>query len=97
MDTLGAMSKIRKLLSEEAQDEEDIRLWCDRISHRVIGCFGFVSPGAAVAKTKKLTFEQAWKVCKQRLDKENASGTMLQANERFIKGGACMKEHGYDL
>ncbi len=62
-----------------------------------LAAWAFVGPSTAVAKTKKLTFEQAWKVCKQRLDNENASGTMLQANERYIKGGACMKEHGYTL
>jgi hypothetical protein len=54
-------------------------------------------PSVAAPKAKKLTFEQAWKVCKKKLDKEQAAGTMLQGNERFIKGGACMKDLGYSL
>jgi hypothetical protein len=52
---------------------------------------------AAAAKNKKLSFEQAWKICKQKLDKENVPGASAAPNERFIKGGACMKELGYDL
>jgi hypothetical protein len=56
-----------------------------------------VSASIAAPKAKKLTFEQAWKLCKQKLDKEQAAGTMLQGNERFIKGGACMKDLGYSL
>ncbi len=51
----------------------------------------------ASAAKKKLTFEQAWAYCKAQLDKEKAYGTTLQGNERFIRGGACMKHFGYNL
>ncbi len=57
----------------------------------------FADQSAAATKNKKLTFEQAWKICKQKLDKENVPGASAAPNERFIKGGACMKELGYDL
>jgi hypothetical protein len=57
----------------------------------------FSDAATAASKTKKLTFEQAWKLCKQKLDKEGAMSTSTSANDRFIKGGGCMKEHGYSL
>lgn len=51
----------------------------------------------ALAAKKKMTYEQAWAYCKAKLDKEKAYGTTLQGNERFIRGGACMKDLGYNL
>jgi len=51
----------------------------------------------ASAAKKKLTFEQAWAHCKAQLDKDKVYGTTLQGNERFIRGGACMKNLGYSL
>ena len=35
----------------------------------------------AVAKTKKLTYEQAWEACKKEMDKMGVFGTSTQANE----------------
>lgn len=55
---------------------------------------GFV--GAASA-AKKLTYEQAWKVCKDKLDKAGAYGTSTQANERYTRGAGCMKKYGYKI
>jgi hypothetical protein len=57
----------------------------------------FIETGSASAATKKLTYEEAWAYCKNKLDKEKAYGTTLQANDRFIRGGACMKHFGYNL
>lgn len=57
---------------------------------------GSFSSASATTK-KKLTYEQAWKYCKDKLDKEKAHGTTLQGNERFLRGGACMKHFGYNL
>ncbi|HET9718414.1 MAG TPA: hypothetical protein VFP60_19770 [Pseudolabrys sp.] len=60
-----------------------------------------VSPSVvenAFAKTKKkLTYEQAWQVCKKEMDKMGIFGTGVQANERHTRGAACMKKHGYRI
>lgn len=53
--------------------------------------------GSAVAKTKKLTYEQAWEVCKKEMDKMGIFGTGIQANERYTRGAGCMKKHGYKI
>jgi len=52
---------------------------------------------AAAAKKKKVSFEQAWKLCKAQLDREKIPTTTGQSNERYIRGGACMKKYGYEL
>ena len=51
----------------------------------------------ADATTKKLTYEQAWTRCKALLDKEKTPGTTTMANDRMVRGGACMKHYGYNL
>lgn len=51
----------------------------------------------AVAKTKRLTYEQAWDACKKEMDKMGVFGTSTQANERHTRGAACMKKHGYRI
>jgi hypothetical protein len=65
----------------------------------VAGAF-VMGPGLAEnasAKTKKLTYEQAWDVCKKEMDKMGIFGTSTQANERHTRGAACMKKHGYKI
>jgi hypothetical protein len=52
---------------------------------------------SALAAKKKLTYEEAWTYCKDKMDKEKTYGTTLQGNERFLRGGACMKHFGYNL
>ena len=51
----------------------------------------------ALAAKKKLTYEQAWDVCKKEMDKMGIFGTSTQANERHTRGAACMKKHGYKI
>lgn len=51
----------------------------------------------ALAAKKKLTYEQAWDVCKKEMDKMGIFGTATQANERHTRGAACMKKHGYKI
>jgi len=52
----------------------------------------------AFAKTKKkLTYEQAWEVCKKEMDKMGIFGTGIQANERYTRGAGCMKRYGYKI
>ena len=58
-----------------------------------LGC----SDNALAASKKKVTFEQAWKLCKAELDKDKIPATSTMSNERFIRGGACMKKYGYEL
>ena len=59
-----------------------------------------IGPGLAettYAKTKKLTYEQAWDACKKEMDKMGIFGTSTQANERHTRGAACMKRYGYRI
>lgn len=45
------------------------------------------------AKKRTVTYEQAWKLCKQALDKEKHA--VLDTNTRYLRGGACMAKFGY--
>lgn len=59
------------------------------------GALGFAGDASAATK-KKVTYEQAWKLCKAELDKEKIPSTTT-SNERYLRGGACMKKYGYDF
>ena len=52
---------------------------------------------AASAAQKKVTYDEAWKLCKAELDKSGAPGTGLSANERHTRGAGCMRKYGYKL
>jgi hypothetical protein len=52
---------------------------------------------ASAASTKKLTYEEAWTHCKAIMDREKVPNTTGASNERFMRGGACMKHYGYNL
>ena len=73
---------------------------CRILTVLLAGAF-VVGPGLAenaLAKTKKkLTYEQAWDVCKKEMDKMGIFGTSTQANERHTRGAACMKKYGYRI
>jgi hypothetical protein len=56
---------------------------------------GFVD--TASAAKKKVTYDQAWKLCKAELDKSGAWGTGLAANERHTRGSGCMRKYGYRI
>jgi hypothetical protein len=49
----------------------------------------------ASAAQKKVTYEQAWKICLDELNKENVPGTGAQANERYVRVEGCMMRYGY--
>jgi hypothetical protein len=49
----------------------------------------------ASAAQKKVTYEQAWKLCLDELNKENVYGTMLMANDRYVRIEGCMMGYGY--
>ena len=46
---------------------------------------------------KKSDYDQAWAICKAKMDKAGVPGTGLQANERYIRGANCMKSYGYKI
>lgn len=53
--------------------------------------------GASAAKReKRVSFEQAWALCKAELDREKIPGPGI-SNDRYIRGGACMARYGYRL
>jgi hypothetical protein len=47
----------------------------------------------AAKKAEKLTFEQAWAVCKTQVDKLAAD----QQSARYSRGAACMHHYGYRI
>jgi len=50
---------------------------------------------SASAAQKTITYEQAWKICLDELNKENVPGTGVQANERYVRIEGCMRRYGY--
>jgi hypothetical protein len=44
---------------------------------------------------KKLTYEQAYRKCKQQVDRTYPTAT--ETTGRYLHGGACMKQLGFDL
>ena len=55
---------------------------------------GFADSASA---KKKVTYDQAWAICKAKMDKAGVPGTGLQANERYTRGANCMKSYGYKI
>jgi hypothetical protein len=72
---------------------------CRILAALLAGAFvmGFGLADNALAAKKKLTYEQAWDVCKKEMDKMGVFGTMTQSNERHTRGAACMKKYGYRI
>jgi hypothetical protein len=57
---------------------------------------GFSDAATAETRQNKITYEQAWARCKALLDKTSPR-TAENDNERYARGGACMKKFGYRL
>jgi hypothetical protein len=55
--------------------------------------FIFGAPDASAQK--KLTYEQAYRQCKQQVDRTYPTST--ETTGRYLHGGACMKQLGFDL
>jgi len=76
-----------------------------KFSKAMLGGFLAIAIGVAIgsadyasaASTKKLSYEEAWQHCKAVLDREKIPNTTAASNERFVRGGACMKHYGYNL
>jgi hypothetical protein len=57
-----------------------------------------LSNSAPAATKKKVTLEQAWKTCKQKVDKQYGKNTSeTNAMARYQLGASCMKDLGYPL
>ena len=63
----------------------------------VIGAAFTMADTVSAASKNKVSFERAWKLCKAELDRDKIPNTTGQSNERYIRGGACMKKYGYEL
>lgn len=55
-----------------------------------------LGPGAGAATQKKVTLSQAWKICKEDVDKA-VPKSADHATQRYMRAGACMKRLGYQL
>ena len=58
---------------------------------------GFVDAASAAKNKKKVTYDEAWKLCKAELDKSGTWGTSTSANERHTRGAGCMQKYGYRI
>jgi hypothetical protein len=54
----------------------------------------FGAPGASAQK--KLTYEDAYRRCKQQVDRTYPTGSEATTG-RYLQGGACMKQYGFNL
>jgi len=52
---------------------------------------------AAAFAAKRVSYEEAWRLCKAELDREKIPGTLTSTNERYLRGGACMKRYGHNF
>ena len=48
----------------------------------------------ANASAAKVSFAEAWRICKGELDKERVPSVSI-SNDRYLRGGACMRRYGY--
>ena len=81
-----------------AQTKEDIMLGVRQICKMVALSFAgvliiFGAPDASAQK--KLTYEQAYRQCKKQVDRTYPTAT--ETTGRYLHGGACMKQLGFDL
>lgn len=55
--------------------------------------FGFA---ASAGDQKKVSLSEAWKICKEEVDKAIPKSAD-HATQRYARGGACMKKFGHQL
>ena len=53
-----------------------------------------VQPASAAKKAKQLTYDEAWKVCTDYLNRNHFP---KDASARYSAGAACMLKHGYRI
>jgi hypothetical protein len=71
-----------------------IKLSVTVLAAALAAAFVFSEASSAASKNKKVSYERAWKLCKDQLNKEKIPA---QTNDRYLRGGACMKNYGYDF
>lgn len=52
--------------------------------------------GGAALGAKKVTYAQAWRLCKAELDNARVHSQGV-SNERYHRGAACMHRYGYRI
>jgi hypothetical protein len=63
----------------------------------VVIVFAFTAIVSANAgEHKRVTLAQAWKICKEDVDK-NVSKGFDHSTQRYQRAGACMKKFGYPI
>jgi len=50
--------------------------------------------GGAALGAKRITYAQAWRLCKAELDQDKVYSNWV-SNDRYLRGGACMQKYGY--
>jgi hypothetical protein len=65
----------------------------DTFSRHVCRASGHYRQG--VSCPKKVTHEQAWKICLDELNKENVPVAIYAANERYVRIEGRMMRYGY--
>jgi hypothetical protein len=81
-----------------AEPMEDIMLGVRQTCKTVVLSFAgvliiFGAPDASAQK--KLTYEQAYRQCKTQVDRTYPTAT--ETTGRYLHGGACMKQLGFNL
>lgn len=62
----------------------------------ICALFAMSTTATAQKQKKQVSYEQAWKLCKQALDREGPA-TSENTNSRYVRGGACMAKYGYSF
>lgn len=71
-----------------------VRQTCKTVALSIAGVLVvFGAPDASAQK--KMTYEQAYRICKKQVDRTYPSA--LETTGRQLHGGACMKEYGFNL
>ena len=71
-----------------------VRQTCKMVVLSLAGVLVIFGASDAFAQ-KKLTYEQAYRKCKQQVDRTYPTAT--ETTGRYLHGGACMKQLGFDL
>jgi hypothetical protein len=83
-----------------AQARETMRLpvrhICTMVALSLAGVLVLAGTPDAYAQKKKLTYEQAFAMCKKDVDNTFPSKEFDTAG-RYARGGACMKQQGFNL
>jgi hypothetical protein len=71
-----------------------VRQTCKMVALSFAGVLVIFGASDASAQ-KKMSYEQAYRICKQQVDRTYP--TSLETTGRYLHGGACMKQYGFNL